>query len=601
MAINPLYNSSTIRLMGMASGIDTESIIQQTMKIHQLKIDSRFRARTLLEWKQQSLNSIADELTAFRRSYLTVLGANAMRTSSVYNSTIATVSGKNANAVSVTTTINSSTGTIKIGQIASLAQNTYISTTGNASKSGEGFKLTDKLGDIFADVKKLGFTGGEVVVSVKDIDGKSTDITLETSDTAVDLQDKLADIGIEFGALDQIDVNINGRNVSLDITDTSVDVIAKYNSIADQAYTSAGALTFDSNGEKNIRINNVMISLNRNMTIDDMINKVNYSGAGVNLSYDRMADKFTVESSYAGNNALTVWGMEAFGISNGTYQNGSLARVQINGEWIEKDTNTFDFRGARITLNSITAKTGYDPDEDDITVTFKRDATEPLEKIKAFVEAYNTIVSKLETLLKETKNTTERTYTPLTDEEKSLMSEKQIDEWELIAKKGILRNDAGLQTLTNSLRSALFERVEAAGMSPFQIGLSTGLYKDGTGGQIVLDEDKLKAALEKDPEAVMNVFMGGSDSDKSEGRGLLWRMDDLMGGYVGGSQLTSINNLETSIRRANEQMETLQKKMFDEEDKLYKKFAAMETALAKIQSQGDWLTAMLASMNSSNK
>jgi flagellar hook-associated protein 2 len=70
--------------------------------------------------------------------------------------------------------------------------------------------------------------------------------------------------------------------------------------------------------------------------------------------------------------------------------------------------------------------------------------------------------------------------------------------------------------------------------------------------------------------------------------------------YVNGSQHNSISGLENSIRRSNEQMERMQQRMFDEEDRLYKKFAALETALSKLQSQSDWMMAMLNANNGNN-
>ena len=132
MAINPI-NSSTLRIMGLASGLDTDGIIQQTLRLRQMKIDSQFRTRTMYEWKQQALNSVKDQIADFRRSFLTTLGQNAMRLSSTYNSTIATLTGKNAGAVSITTSTASPTGSIKIGQVLSLAQATSASTVGSAS------------------------------------------------------------------------------------------------------------------------------------------------------------------------------------------------------------------------------------------------------------------------------------------------------------------------------------------------------------------------------------------------------------------------------------------------------------------------------------
>jgi len=146
----------------------------------------------------------------------------------------------------------------------------------------------------------------------------------------------------------------------------------------------------------------------------------------------------------------------------------------------------------------------------------------------------------------------------------------------------------------------LYDQVKAAGISPSQLGLSTGGYFDGMGSQIVLDEDKLRKALEDDPEKVMNLFMGGAEADYQGNKGLLWRMEDLMNGYMNGSQYNSINNLENSIRKANQQIDTLRKKMYDEENRLYRKFAAMETALSKIQAQTEWMLSMLTAQMTAN-
>ncbi|MCL2125435.1 MAG: flagellar filament capping protein FliD [Oscillospiraceae bacterium] len=678
MAINPINNQTTLRLMGMVSGMDTDSIIQQTLKLHQLKIDSQFRARTLLEWKQKSYSTIADELTSFRRTYLTMLGNSAMRVSSAYNTNKAELVGKNSGAVTVSTSVNSPLGTIKIGQVLQLAKNTSVSTTGTASKDGNGFKLSDKLYSLNLSGSPIQFdqidtdapAGHQKYANVS-INGANVrlyedgytnelggvDYSTVPGDynpslpigpgnlpyTATGLNGAIA-AGGGYQILDWRDtysdgehadrpysiVNVNGKDIWLFkdeifesdgitekaglnlgklIAERAGSVSRQFNITTDgksyKDYTP-GEVGISSNAIFQVGVNGKTITLNMNMTINEMMDAVNSSGTGATMRYDQFADQFTIESNSLGSSNMVVWGFEALGISSGVYNNGQTAKVEIevNGvkETIERPRNTFDFRGVSITLNYETKGSGVDgawDESDNITVSIKRDVTEPLEKIKAFIDSYNTIISKLESLIKESKNASERTYLPLTDEEKAVMSEKQIADWEEIAKKGILRNDSGIQNLTNSLRGLLFEKVTSAGLTPSQIGLTTGLYKDNTGGQIILDEEKLKAALESEPDRVMNVFMGGAEETTSAGRGLLWRMDDMMSNYVNGSQFTSIANLENSIKRTNEQMEKLQKKMWEAEDKLYKQFAAMETALSKIQSQTDWMTAMLTSMNNS--
>jgi flagellar capping protein FliD len=318
------------------------------------------------------------------------------------------------------------------------------------------------------------------------------------------------------------------------------------------------------------------------------------------MAYSKLSDSFMLKSVSAGASTITTRNMDMFGIGNGSYSGGSNARVWIDdgvtGQWINSNSNTIEFRGgAKITLNHTT-----DPvvnDNDYLTITFKRDATEALDKIKSFIEGYNSLIQKLEDMLKETKTSAERAYGPLTEEEKSLMTEKQIEDWEAIAKKGVLRSDAGIQSMLSNLRNALYATVKDAGVSPADIGIRTGA---GMGGQIILDErgeEALRAALERDPEKVMKAFMGGEKATAYEERGLLWRIDDILQGYEKNSQSATLSNLANSIRRENEQIEKLTKKMWQEEEKLYMKFAAMETAMAKLQDQSDWFMSMLNNTN----
>ena len=844
--------SSNIKMLGMYSGWDTESIIQQMMKISQMRIDSKTRSRIALQWKQESLTNIKTELTDFRRTYLTALGTSALRISSAFNSTIAKISGKNAGAVSIATSINSSVGTLKIGQVESLAKNASVTTFGTASRDGNGFKLTDTLGSLFLNTGDINFDasgearvhlnganitlgkdqtlnkinenilaggGNAIIFNRIDFEGRayaqvnvngksmtmyadqaitfeqmmnlrpigSTPITYDAAgnntvafslqvgtntvnfgigdinrnDTLEYINNRLnpatnpldfdkskrvswtlgalgssvanfsvtvgattasvtidtfkietttpadskitadqliskynqANPGdpIEYDASNDAYVTINGQDIKINRYDTLKDInsqlhgneitwaaggdgmssaafsIGHTGSIGLRDVTintptidtlprllsdvGQGPVTFTSTDGKDSRVsfggliaaqaNDVKttkvngetyvtkvndrginwntkyltdgtkyataniwikteegtrsIEINQNMTIQDMINKVNSSGAGVTMRYDRLSDQFVIENNRP-DTTLEVGGLEAFGIFNTNVQAGSRARVWINDELIERNTNTFEIRGMTITLNETTKASGAVwADEDNITVSLTRDATDAIERVRAFVDSYNTIISKLESLLKENKNKTERSYLALTDEEKQNMTEKQIEEWETIAKKGMLKNDFGIQSMINSLRGSLFETIKSVGLTPSDVGLSTGRYDAGTGSQIVLDEDKLRKALEDDPEKVANLFMGIDDNGQD--KGWLWRMDDIISNYVDGSQFRSIYVLEDSVRRANEEIEKMQDKMYEEEEKLYKKFAAMETALSKLQSQLDWFSAMMGTSN----
>ena len=643
MAMNPLFRSTQTRMMGLSSGMDTEYIIQQTLRLHQFKIDNRMRAKKLLEWKQQSLNGIKDELTGFRRSFLTGLGASAMGNRNTYNSTIAAITGKYAGAVSISTMYSSSVGTMRIGQVVSLAKGASVSSSGSVSEGGGGFGVN-------ATLDSLKFNGGSInfsnyLATVKAQDGTSTTLskadvagavwgdaksTIKVGDTDVELvkgdDGKLyyngdevtftdgtatitvGDETVTLTNLEDGQIQHNGKTLTF-VAEADVNGVTLYkvdNGPTQQIQNEGKLLEFV--GETKFKIfrgpedtEGTEITLKSNMTISQMIQAVNSSGAGVTMKYDRLQDKFSIESNTVGgaagslsvseegtNNAL-----EMFGLTGGTNA-GTMAVVWINGEKITRDTNSFEYRGVNITLNYTTDTTSkgrpedIDTDLDATVATFTRDATDAISKIKSFIDAYNTIIKKLEGLLAERKKGNEVSYKPLTDEEKSGMTDKQIEEWEAIARKGLLKNDTGIQSMVTSLRNALFDQVESAGLSAADIGISTGSYFGGTGGQIVLDEEKLRAALESDPEKVANVF-AGTDGN----RGLVWRMDTIMSDYVNGYHSRSLTSLEESLKRANEQIDKMTQKMHDEEDKLYRKFAAMETALSKIQSQGDWFAAML--------
>ena len=626
MAMNPIFRSSPTRMMGMSSGMDTEFIIQQTLRMHQMKIDTQWRARATLEWRQQTLNGVRDQIADFRRTFLTTQGSTGMlnRLSNVYNTHKATVTGGNNNAnvgkVSIRTSTNSDTGTLTINSVNKLAHGAQAVSSNVTGVGGSGLSPTSTLGSLSGlpgtGSGKISFSDDVFKITAGE-DGSETTFNIWRDDDGNYFSEPFVDgmprTAIDFNEGNNFTVELDNGTTLRKLESGNLAVITYSPALDEDGEEIPGeppvenieaAFGVDEYGKTSIAVgsgdNIKWIDLSRNDTINSMINKVNASEAGVTMSYDRLKDEFKIETNYPGSSStdrstesLTLYGhaFEALGLMSErdpgtgwqTLSNGQNAEAIINGERVERTTNSFEFRGISITLNdTFTEASGT------VSVAITRDVTDTVKEIKGFIDAYNSIIKRIEGLTRERKTNAERTYTPLTDEEKSVMTDKQIEEWETIAKKGILANDVGLQNLANNLRAALFETVESAGMRPSDIGLSTGNFFGGTGGQIVLDEDKLRAALEENPDRVIEVFAGIDGN-----QGLLRRMDKLMGDYVNVSQTRTLKSLEDSIKRANEQMERMQMKMFAEEDRLYKQFAAMETALSQMQSQGDWFSAML--------
>jgi flagellar hook-associated protein 2 len=466
--------------MGMSSGMDTQSIIDATLRMHQFKIDNQMRSRKLIEWRTQTHNTIRDEIRNLRGTYLSNLGSKTMMNRNVFNATVANVTGRNASAVSVFTPTGSPTGTIQIHSITSLAKGANVSSA-------------DRIAN--ADMNKT-----------------------------------LAEMGINAG-----DIEINGQD--------------------------ADALGITSSD-----------------TLASMMQKINSnSDANVTISYDTLSQRFTLESKDIGGSKDTLQfaGLEGFGLQNtATAKNdGSLAvfDISINGkrETITQDSNVLTLGGGvRITLR--------DTADEPIFIEIKRDAEKPLAAIRDFINSYNAIIGRLEGLLNERKTGNEASYRPLTDEEKQGMTDKQIEDWEAIARKGIMRNDQTIQNLVFNLRRSFFEEIEGMGMSASQLGLTTGSHQSGTGGQIMIDEQRLRAALESDPDRVADIFIKiDTGGDTTRGVGLLHKIDTLMMNFVNTTQPTTTRQLEDSLKRANEQIARMEQRMFAEEDRLHRQFAAM--------------------------
>ena len=239
-----------------------------------------------------------------------------------------------------------------------------------------------------------------------------------------------------------------------------------------------------------------------------------------------------------------------------------------------------------------------------LIVNVERDTEQLFNRIVAMVEAYNAFIGRVEGLLRERQTAAQRAYRPLLPDEMRDMSERDIERWNEVARHGHIRGDHGLTNLTNTLREDLLRRVRDAGLSPQAIGLRTGSFFDGTGGQIIINETDLRNAIQNDPDAVQAIFTSnpGGEMPRSglaSERGWLHVMNERMTDFLrtNGTSQQTIRNLERAYERHNEQINTMMDRMWREEERLFRQFAAMESALTRLHNQGDWMQAMMSAWN----
>lgn len=360
------------------------------------------------------------------------------------------------------------------------------------------------------------------------------------------------------------------------------------------------ALEFEDD-EISFSINGKDFTFNKDNTLADMMSQINASGAGVKMSYSSLTKGFTIASKSTGSasevtivnvkgNAFAVAQGEgeeavapAFGIEAGT-KKGEDAKLKINGIDVVRSSNSFSIDGITYTLN--------DKSTSEIKFTVAQDVESTLNKIVSFIGSYNDLVKSLQDKVGEKVY---RAFDPLTDEQRDALSEDDIKKWEEKAKSGLLRNDSVVSGLLSAMRSAFYTAVEGTGLSPSQIGLTTGGYADG--GKITVDKDKLRAALQNNPDAVTNMFTAKSTStDKKQAfkeTGLMGRLSTALLNYTSSVTSDTLSGLEKQISDSKDLGESLLDKMSVKEESLYKRFTAMEAALSSLNSQSNWLSSML--------
>ncbi len=229
-----------------------------------------------------------------------------------------------------------------------------------------------------------------------------------------------------------------------------------------------------------------------------------------------------------------------------------------------------------------------------VTMQATSDTKAAKEQIIEFVEKYNEMIDGFNKLLKENKY---RDYAPLTAEQRKDMSENEQKLWDEKAMSGLLRSDSIVREGMAKMRATFMDSVAGLGDkfmdSLAEIGITTS--KDmRDNGKLVIDEKKLDAALEKDPDQVFKVFsQTGNVTATEDSRGIAWRLRDEMKKMT--TQIEkqagkegAVNNtfsLGIAINKSDTRMTKLQAKLRDVEARYWKQFTAMEQAINKANQQ----------------
>ena len=408
----------------------------------------------------------------------------------------------------------------------------------------------------------LKITGGD-----EDIVGETSVFGFQNGDgNRLNLNNSLEKLGVKFNGKDSMDLVINGVKIG----------------------------TY----KKDATLSQVMRDINANKE------------AGINASYSETSNKFVLTSKETGaGSKVEITGADSlagqlFGEAD-EHGKDAVINVTVNGEEKEltRPSNEIDIDGLKVTISGTFGyKDGKIDPAEKVTFTSKPDTDKMFEAIKTMVEDYNKIV---ESVYKEMTTKPNRDYQPLTDEQKKEMSKEQIEKWEEKAKEGLLFADTQLRSLHDALRF-VFNPGGEAGAKLRAMGIEpTDNYKDG--GKIKLDESKLKAALNSNPEGVKDAFNAlASDSadssimDSSSKGGVITQLKGVMDRFAS----TSITKPGILVARAgspsspNSMLRNAMKTEMDSIDKILKNLdVKLKKEIDRYNSQFTQLEMLISQMN----
>lgn len=335
-----------------------------------------------------------------------------------------------------------------------------------------------------------------------------------------------------------------GSNASTGVYRVQVLQKADYQKEFSESFTST-----DQNAGKTgyITINGQSVSLD-GKSLDQIRNDINALNAGVSANILKVADndyRLVIISKTTGANAFT------FDASNSnmtfTEQAGKNAIVSIDGITIERPTNTISdaIQGVTLEVNNADPSTT-------VTVTIDRDISAIKDKVKQFVNAYNAVLDEIGKHI--TGNTTAG------------------------AKNGVLSSDFTLQTVKSNIQN-VYLNAELFGLG----------IKINDQNRLEFDETAFDQAISSDFDKATSKLQTFATNMSSQ-------LDRLMD-PIDGTLTLKETSLENSIKKLDDRINSEQNRIDRQIEIMRKQFEAMESAMADMQAQSNWLSAQLASLS----
>ena len=674
-----------MRITGLASGLDVDQIIKDTMKTYRIKVDKTIQSKDVTEIKQKLYRDIISDAGKFYDKYLDITKNDSILKPSNYQSVVFTsgnesavqitagsgakpgnytVTGTAAKAAKATITDNIKDGekltingkefTLKGDNSKHIAENLnsqlkeagmnisvrYTDFAGTSGSNQSGLVLestvlgkdsTFTIGGTVVEIAAISTSGkdataakitgitmenlktaGKISIDGKEIDLGFNDIDVD-EDRVVKLNKKLEEYKLKAEKDESGNITISSTTLGSSVEDPKISMIGATTTFTKGDDATSGSVTFGKEalnsgtftiGGRAIKIDITKVTSGTNEDKEKYLNDLfQKNSIGVTAKVDAGGITLTSQAKGASSNfgVNKIEGGNA--VTDGS--DGKITITDSKGGVYEHTGNTNS-----VTLDDITFTFTGEIPAGGVSITGKTDVTKSKDMIVNFINDYNTLIKKMNTI---TMTKHSKGYDPLTADQKKEMSETEIKLWNEKVEQGQLYKDSNLTRIANSMKQTMRTVMEGSGLNLQKIGITPS--KDYAGvnhGTFTIDEDKLTKALESNTEDVMNLFIGRpaeGDTTKPEytsKTGIALQLKDTIYkemkssasplakkvGFEGTSTFTS-NELTKSLSDYEKKIKDMEKDLSKREQALYSKYATLETMMNKLNAQQSQLAAQL--------
>lgn len=547
------------RITGLATGLDVDSVVKETMQAYQTKIDTVDQQKKVAELQQEMYRDVIKECRNFYDDYFDISKSDSILLQRNWG----------------TTTFESS--------------NSAVSVTGNGGAEVAKYSV-----EVTSVAKAASYT----------VDPDKLNGTIYVNNVKVELgTDKTTEEKVKL-----INSALKGKGVTAKYSDFEKGIVIKTEKFgSDQSITLGGSKTIDEDSDFFTK------------KVDEYKNSVNKDTRDEKkeiFEFEYNGKKITVDAKDGVTEDKIKDAMKEAGISIETKEDGKFSLTYEDSSknlasgtdckaTITKDGKTYEVEGNKnnsITLDGVTFKFNSVTTEE-VKITGKTDTKAIKDKLVKFVDDYNKIMEKLNTLINEKRD---KDYMPLTEAQKEEMTDKQIELWEKKVKEGQLSRDSDLIRIRNSMKNAMSSLSGGTGESLAAFGIKpVSDYNGNKNGTFTIDEEALNKALENDIENVMNTFIASSKNDSD--KGALQKLKSIFDtetqsstsalikkAGMEGSSTASNNTLSNKIKKYEEKISRMETIFSTKQQALYSKYARLETLMNNLNSQSSYLTSMFS-------